>query len=179
MANLEKQRFARAFNFLASTKNTPVDAVKMTAYYSELEGVPIEAIEATGYALGGEPSPYLPDAGTWKTRAQALAAERLSKSLGTQVRQLTSGRDAEQDEIDRTVAARNKFFDDYRALVGREATPRDHPIRTSAPRMPTFGCLECRDTGWQEDALTARVRHCRCWDTNPVLKEGRARRHVR
>ena len=48
-----KQRFATVFNFLASTKNTPVDAVKLSAYYKELAGVDIEALEATGYALGG------------------------------------------------------------------------------------------------------------------------------
>ena len=43
-----KQRFATVFNFLASTKNTPVDAVKLSAYYKELAGVDIEALEATG-----------------------------------------------------------------------------------------------------------------------------------
>ena len=174
-----KERFATAFSFLASTKNTPVDAVKLSAYWAELQDVPIESIEATGYVLGGEPSPYLPDAGTWKVRAQAFAAERETKVLGTQVRELTSGRDAAQGEIDRTVVARNKFFDGFRRLVGREATPADHPSRTSVPRIPTYGCAVCLDIGWREDPLTDRVRHCECWETNPVLQQHRAAGRMR
>jgi hypothetical protein len=169
-----KQRFALAFNFLASTKNTPVDAVKLSAYFKELAGVPIAAIEATGYELGGEPSPFLPDAGTWKARSEAFASDQRAKTLGKAVQQLTDGREVEQDEITRTLAARNKFFDEYARLLGKEI-PAQHASRTSLPRLPTYGCSRCRDTGWiEEDPVTTRVRRCACWEKNPVLEQRRA-----
>ena len=167
-----KQRFATVFNFLASTKNTPVDAVKLSAYYKELAGVDIEALEATGYALGGEPSPYLPDAGTWKTRAIAYAEAQLTQALGQQVQSLAAGRAVEQEELDGIIEARNRFWDSYGRLTGTPIPPA-HTVRTSVPRIPLYGCPRCRDMAWIEDE-DKWARPCGCAETNPVIRSRRA-----
>jgi len=181
----DKRRFATAFNFLAATKNTPVDGVKLTAYYKELGQIPIAALEEAAHDLGGEPSPYLPDAGTWKARAEQLATDRLTRELSQEVQHLTAGREPERDEAERIIAARNRFFDTYARVTGRAIAP-DHPLRTQQPVIPTFGCQMCRDFAWIEDIITTRHRRCQCWSTNPVLQARRAhaqsqrrRKHVR
>ena len=166
------ERFVRAFNPLAATKGTPVDDVKQEAYFSVLQGLPIDAVEEAGETLQREPGPFLPDPGTWFTKADLIAAEQLERATVSTVRQLTAGRDAEDDEMARTLAARDRFLETFERVTGR-VLPPDHPMRTRTPKLPTYGCLQCQDLGWVQETGGDRYRHCLCFDHNPVLERHR------
>ena len=169
-------RFITAFNFLASTKNTQIDDLKQEGYFKRLSDLPIDAVEEVAYELAKEPSPYLPDAGTWYSRADSLAARQLEHDRKRDVRQLSSGRHPEHDEIERTKIARDKFVAQMEQLTGR-ILPDDHPMKTRTPTIPTFSCVTCNDIGWvsRVDAEgVERAQHCVCWDRNPVLLRKRA-----
>jgi hypothetical protein len=171
-------RFIRAFSALAATKGTPVDDVKQEAFFSVLKGLPIEAVEESGEALQREPGPFLPDPGTWFTKADLIAAEQLERATVPTGRQLTAGRDAEDDEMARTLAARNRFLQTFEQVTGR-VFPPDHPMRTRTPKLPTYGCLHCEDLGWVQESDGDRYRRCHCFHYNPVLKRRRVGARVK
>jgi hypothetical protein len=170
------QKFVAAFNQLASTKNTQIDDLKQEAYFRTLSGLPIDAVEHAAKVLAEEASPYMPDAGTWYAKADTFASESINQSIDDGVKQLSSGRNPQDDELDRIIKAREKFVTRWESLVG-QTLPDDHFMKASTPNIPTFGCSTCRDIGWVEIADAAgdmRAKHCICWGHNPVLLRRRS-----
>ena len=167
-------RFTKAMNFLVATKNTQVDDLKFEAYFRQLSDLPIEAVEKAASKMALEPGPFLPDAGTWYREADLIAAKFLEKELDITVKQLPSGRRIENDEIQRTIVARDKFVALMEKNLGRKL-PDTHPMKSSIPTLPTFSCATCQDLGWvYEKGEERRVKHCHCWDYNPTLQRQRA-----
>tara|TARA_R100000963_G_C4596093_1_gene71477 strand:+ start:88 stop:687 length:600 start_codon:yes stop_codon:yes gene_type:complete len=185
--NAPKQ-FLQAFNKLASTKGSSVDDVKYEGYFETLSDLPIESVIEAGKELQKDPSPFLPDAGTWYRRADHLAWAHVEAQSSRDVKQLTAPRAAEEEEITQTRAARDKFVSAYEALAGRTLSAT-HPWKQDAITIPTFHCVSCQDTGFVDGLGTPddlrmpypvkRVRRCQCFLTNPVLEASRAHHRAR
>tara|TARA_R110000824_G_scaffold282521_3_gene470784 strand:+ start:3986 stop:4585 length:600 start_codon:yes stop_codon:yes gene_type:complete len=181
-------QFIQAFNKLASTKGSSVDDVKYEGYFETLSDLPIESVIEAGKELQKDPSPFLPDAGTWYRRADHLAWAHVEAQSSRDVKQLTAPRAAEEAEITKTRAARDKFVSAYETLAGRTLSAT-HPWKQDAVTIPTFYCVSCQDTGFVDGQGTPddllmpytveRVKRCACFMTNPVLEATRSHHRAR
>jgi hypothetical protein len=170
------EQFLQAFNALAATKGGLVDDIKQEAFYQTLSDLPISAVVEAAQALQREEGTYLQDAGTWYRRADQIACARLKDDA---TRALPASVAPDEDERTRTRAARDKFVKHYESYVGR-TLPDTHPWKSDDIWLPTYSCLTCHDTGWQDHpGLTKqgdpilRVGRCACFLTNPVLEARR------
>jgi hypothetical protein len=174
-ASEEPERFLRAFNNLAVSKSGEADELKFESYFEELGPLPIEAVEEAARELKLIPGAFMPDLGTWFRLADDIAAKHLESSAQAQ---LPDSRHAEDNEIERIRIARATFVQNMEKMTGRTLAD-DHPMKVGTPRLPTFACTTCQDTGWidREEDGVPRARHCQCWSHNPVLERNRA--HLR
>jgi len=180
------KEFLQAFNQLAATKGSAIDDLKHESYFTTLGLLPIDSVRAAAEILQREAGPFLPDAGTWYRHADDLAAAQLDADATDAVLQLRGGVAPEDDERTRTLAARAVFVAQYEVHTGR-TLPETHLWKRPDIRLPTYGCLTCRDTGWVEKAVTQtdfdrdvlRATRCQCFYTNPVLEEQRAHTSAR
>jgi len=175
----EPKRFLQAFNTLAASKSGETDVVKYEVYFQGLHDLPIEAVEQSARTLQKEPGAFLPDAGTWYRLADKLAAEMVEKAVEEDVRSLPPAPRVATDERERLIAARDDFVARMETLTGR-TIPADHPMKSRDIQLPMYGCPVCKDVGWvREGDTSTRVRHCVCWDRNPVLQKWRATARVK
>jgi len=173
----EPTRFLAAFNSLAATKGSQTDDLHHESYFTVLGDLPIDAVEQAAQDLSRAASPFLPDAGSWYRHADALAANALSVAS----RAIPVSLAVEQDEVERIRAARDAFIEKLEWLCDR-TLPDDSPLKTDAPRVPTFSCATCQDVGWVREAGPnphGRMRHCICWTHNSTLESGRATARLR
>jgi hypothetical protein len=171
-ASEEPERFLRAFNNLAVSKSGEADELKFESYFEELGPLPIEAVEEAARELKRTPGAFMPDLGTWFRLADNIAAKHLDSTAQAQ---LPNGRHAEDGEVARITTGRAEFVKTMEKMTGRTLAD-DHPLKVGTTRIPTFACVTCEDTGWieREEDGVPRVRHCQCWNHNPVLERQRA-----
>jgi hypothetical protein len=175
----EPKRFLQAFNTLAASKSGETDVVKYEVYFQGLHDLPIESVEQAARTLQKEPGAFLPDSGTWYRLADKLAAEMVEKAAQQEVLSLPAAPRVETDERERLLAARDDFVARMEAMTGR-TLPADHTMKSRDLQLPMYGCSVCKDVGWVQDSNTStRVRHCVCWDRNPVLQKWRATARVK
>ena len=179
------KRFIVAFTSLAATKNSGADDLKHEAYFDTLGELPIVWVEEGAKRLREEASSFMPDAGTWFRLSDALAATAWEKATASEANQLTGGQEVERGEEAATRRARSAFLDKLEAVGQQRGFPVNRAVWDAYPvRLPTYACAVCNDLGWiphpctQTEAERAgyqfdRYGHCRCWDTNPVLRQKR------
>jgi hypothetical protein len=180
----DPKQFLQAFNKLAATKGSVIDDVKQESYFETLGDLPIEAVAEAAQDLQREAGSFLPDAGTWYRMADDIACARLDAESKQTVQELTGAVDQESEELERTRQARDSFVRQYEATVKRTLPPT-HPWKQKEILLPTYSCLECRDTGWvnrpgtiqdfrQAGETVLRAERCSCFLTNPVLEARRS-----
>lgn len=182
LVRAEKKRFVVAFNALALSKSTQVDAVKLNAYFSTLSDSPIDGVEAAAIRLRNEPGAFLPDAGRWRRLADEIGLEQYHEDL---TRAQPAPRTIERTEEASFRAAQRTFITALRQHLS-PATVDSIEARLSTTTVPTYACLHCLDTGFIETPSPAdmdrvgyqayRVRTCHCKPTNPVLERQRVSR---
>jgi len=164
-------RFIRCFNFLASTKGGAVDDVKAESYYQTLGPLSIEAVEEAARQLCREPNSFLPSAGEWYQRAQAVSNSTWKLTSEKAALEITAPRDLHRDEVEKIRQARSDFLD----TIEKMGYPLNREVWEKRPIVvPTYGCAVCRDTGWEYHEKENAVSRCGCFDTNPVLEQRRA-----
>ena len=191
----DPQRFATAFNFLASSKNAKCDDVKLEASFTVLRGLPIASVELAAKILAKEANAFMPDDGSWYEVADTLAAESLLKDANN-LRQITPGHDLEREAIEATKRARDRFVKEYETICGK-VLPSNHVWKTEITSVRTSHCSQCSDVGWKGFHCTAanqcgscrdKRRHiydhdyvdrCACFDSNPLLVAARAESHLK
>jgi len=175
------KEFLAAFNSLASSKNASVDTIKTEVYFKALHDLPIEAVRQASDALIREPSPYLPDAGTWYDRADRIACQMYNVDAQ---KSLPPSKDVKRDEREYLITAREEFLQKLEAILGRPVSEKSawrKPVEDIV--LPTYVCLSCHDTGWvrqQKSMEEVRlygpkggqptVKTCGCTTTNAVIK---------
>jgi len=182
LVRAEKKRFVAAFNALALSKSTEVDAVKLNAYFSTLSDSPIEGVEEAAIRLRNEPGAFLPDAGRWRRLADDIGLARYHDDLN---RAQPSPRTLERSEEASFRAAQAGFVRALRTHLSPDTGDKIE-TRLSTTSVPTYACLHCLDTGFIEAPSPSdvdrvgyqayRVRTCHCKPTNPVLERQRVSR---
>ena len=176
----EPERFMQAFNRLAASKSGDHDAFQAEVYFkSGLNELPIEAVERAARELQQTPGAFFPDPGTWFRLADKIAAEMAERGAQKDIQALPPSAVVEESEITRTRLARDDFVNRMEQLTGH-ILPADHPLRSDHIELPIYGCSVCRDIGWVKERETSdRVRHCVCWNSNPVIEQRRATARVK
>lgn len=175
------QEFLAAFNSLASSKNASVDTIKTEVYFKALHGLPIQAVRQAADDLIREPSPYLPDAGTWYDRADRIACQMYDVSAQ---KSLPPSKSIQRDERAYLITAREEFLQKLEAFLGRPVSEKSawrKPVDDIV--LPTYACLSCHDTGWVQQEKDMQemklygpsggqptVKKCGCSTTNVVIK---------
>ena len=164
-------RFIRCFNFLASTKGGAVDDVKAESYYQTLGHLSIEAVEEAARQLCREPNAFLPSAGEWHQRAQAVSNSTWKLTSEKAALEITAPQNLPRDEVEEIRQARSDFLD----AMEKIGYPLDRKAWEKRPIVvPRYGCAVCRDMGWEYHEKESAVSRCPCFDTNPVLEQRRA-----
>jgi hypothetical protein len=182
LARSEKKRFVAAFNALALSKSTEVDAVKMNAYFLALSDSPIDGVEQAAIKLRNEPGAFLPDAGRWRSMADDIGLAQYHKDLGRAqpaTRPITRETEAPLRAAQRTFLAALSRYVSPASLAALES-------RLATTAVPELYCAQCRDTGFlpapdprdlaRVGYQAYRVRTCACKPTNPVLERQRVGR---
>jgi hypothetical protein len=183
LTHQEPRRFATAFAALASTKGGKTDLLKQESYFQTLGELPIDAVEQAAKDLQREASPFLPDAGTWFTRADTIAITNWETSLKAHI---PAPREVERIEVKRLRAAQRGFVTELRKYVTKETADAMYK-RLLTTEVPTYACQHCCDVGWVNIPSQAseirrlgydphRVARCACFSSNPVLERARAAR---
>jgi hypothetical protein len=184
------ERFARVFNFLAASKNTKTDEVKLEASFLVLADLPIESVEVAVQTLCKEANPFMPDDGSWYEVADNHAIQKVVIDT-EQTKQLPPAQ-IERDEEDKLRKARTEFLATYKRITGHPL-PNAEKWKTAPVYVVTYYCRLCSDTGWRSYSCTENdlcgscqtskhhlydhdyVERCLCWNASPVLKAERAR----
>jgi hypothetical protein len=189
LARDARERFISAYTLLCVSKNAAYDDVTLEAAIAVLGELPIVSVEYAVHRLAREGTHFMPSLGECFEASDSHAANALVAE--TEVRQLTAGTPLEDHELSSLTAARQAFVSDYERWVGK-TLPSDHVWKSPTARLPTYTCLNCRDTGWRDDecvpddqcpSCSLRDRHlydhayvarCVCAPSNPVLQAARA-----
>jgi hypothetical protein len=187
----ERQRFATAYNFLATSKHAQVDNIKIEAAYALLADLPIVSVEKAAKQLAQHGSKWMPSYGEWYEMADEMAVEHFIQTFEKAAAQLPAAR-LDEDEAVATQTARKRFVAEYEAAAG-QSLPDTHVWKSDAVRVPNYHCSKCRDIGWTTLSCTDSnrctecddrgyrlynhdyVRHCACFALNPSLKAARFR----
>ncbi len=184
------ERFTRVFNFVAASKNTKTDEVKLEASFLVLGDLPIESVEVAAQTLCKEANPFMPDDGSWYEVADNDAMQRVARDTEN-TKQLPPAQ-IERDEEEKLRKARTEFLDTYKRITGH-SLPNAKNWKTAPIHVATYYCHHCSDTGWRSYSCTEKelcgscetskrhlydhdyVERCLCWNASPVLKAERAR----
>jgi hypothetical protein len=184
------ERFARVFNFLAASKNTKTDEVKLEASFLVLADLPIESVEVAVQTLCKEANPFMPDDGSWYEVADNHAIQQVV--VDTEKTKQLPPAQMERDEEDKLRKSRTELLDTYERITGHPL-PNAEKWKTAPVYVATYYCRLCSDTGWRSYSCTENelcgscetskrhlydhdyVERCLCWNASPVLKAERAR----
>ena len=186
------ERFARVFNFVAASKNTKTDEVKLEASFLVLGDLPIESVEVAAQTLCKEANPYMPDDGSWYELADNHAMQRVARDAEN-VKQIPA--QIERDEEQKIKKARDEFLATFERITGKPMVNAKQ-WKTAPVHVVTYHCRLCSDTGWRSFSCTEKelcsscettkrhlydhdyVERCLCWNSNPVLEAERARQQL-